>query len=216
MNSYCFPKIKRPQLQGMPSPTAEDENRPFPIIIKNFNSLYSSCAQTTATAPPCQPSYPPLSPEFQHSSAANGASTPDLSAIYASRRFFISSPGQSNSIIDYSGSSASSSSLESDTSIMKNSVAVRTFSPDPYADFRRSMEEMVEARAVGCGESNNWDYLHELLLCYLALNPKTTHKFIIGAFADLVVDHMSPAPAVTRSAGRRGTVTRDVRGRRFK
>ena len=28
----------------------------------------------------------------------------------------------------------------------------------------------------------NWEFLHELLLCYLALNPKNTHKFIVGAF----------------------------------
>ncbi|KAL7172405.1 hypothetical protein ACSBR2_031990 [Camellia fascicularis] len=34
---------------------------------------------------------------------------------------------------------------------------------------------------------SNWEYLQELLTCYLALNPKSTHKFIIGAFTDLVV-----------------------------
>uniref|UniRef100_A0A7N0ZRW4 Transcription repressor n=1 Tax=Kalanchoe fedtschenkoi TaxID=63787 RepID=A0A7N0ZRW4_KALFE len=191
----CFPKIKRPQSQADP---------PFPVIVSNFNSLYSSHSQTVIN------SHPPLSPEFQYGAAA---STPDLSAVYASRRFFISSPGRSNSIID---SSASSSSFGSDTSsVMKNSVAVPTYSPDPYADFRRSMEEMVEARENGSGQendSNNWEYLHELLLCYLALNPKATHKFIIGAFADLVVDHMPKAPALKS----RTEAAVDVEGGRLK
>lgn len=38
---------------------------------------------------------------------------------------------------------------------------------------------------------SNWEVLHELLLCYLALNRKSTHKFILGAFADLLVSLMS-------------------------
>lgn len=73
----------------------------------------------------------------------------------------------------------------------KGSVAVATYSPDPYMDFRRSMQEMVEARPELMDVKSNWNILHELLLCYLALNPKNTHKFIIGAFADLLVSLMS-------------------------
>ncbi|KAK8565387.1 hypothetical protein V6N13_020500 [Hibiscus sabdariffa] len=69
---------------------------------------------------------------------------------------------------------------------VENSVAVPTVSPNPYLDFRRSMQEMVEARDL-IDVKANWEYLHELLLCYLALNAKSTHKFIIGAFADLLV-----------------------------
>lgn len=48
------------------------------------------------------------------------------------------------------------------------------------------MQEMVEARDL-IDVRANWDYLHELLMCYLSLNPKSTHKFIVGAFADLLV-----------------------------
>ncbi|GFP92309.1 transcription repressor ofp12, partial [Phtheirospermum japonicum] len=69
-------------------------------------------------------------------------------------------------------------------------VAVPTYSPDPFADFRRSMQEMVEAREVH-DVRESWDYLHELLMCYLSLNPKSTHKFIVGAFADLLVSLMT-------------------------
>lgn len=59
------------------------------------------------------------------------------------------------------------------------------------------MEEMVEARGLPDVESN-WEFLHELLLCYLALNPKNTHKFIVGAFADLLVSLLSQPPAEGR------------------
>lgn len=57
-------------------------------------------------------------------------------------------------------------------------------------DFRRSMQEMVEARDL-VDVKANWKYLHELLSCYLDLNPKRSHKFIVGAFADLLVSLLS-------------------------
>ena len=57
-------------------------------------------------------------------------------------------------------------------------------------DFRRSMQEMVEARDM-LDVTADWDYLHELLLCYLSINPKNAHKFILGAFADLLVSLMT-------------------------
>lgn len=69
-------------------------------------------------------------------------------------------------------------------------VAVDTDSPDPYWDFRRSMQEMVDARQLFDVKAD-WDYLHELLLCYLSLNPKHTHEFIFGAFSDLLVSLVS-------------------------
>ncbi|KNA23748.1 hypothetical protein SOVF_022120, partial [Spinacia oleracea] len=62
-------------------------------------------------------------------------------------------------------------------------------------DFRQSMQEMVESRELGNVEVKEaWEYLQELLLSYLALNPKNTHKYIVGAFTDLVINLMSPPP----------------------
>lgn len=49
----------------------------------------------------------------------------------------------------------------------------------------------MEARPELKDVKSNWERLHELLLCYLALNPKSAHKFIVGAFADLLVSLMS-------------------------
>ncbi|GLJ16425.1 hypothetical protein SUGI_0279050 [Cryptomeria japonica] len=61
------------------------------------------------------------------------------------------------------------------------SVAVFLNSPNPYRDFRISMQEMVEAHNF-----TDWESLQEMLICYLSLNHKRTHSFILGAFADLV------------------------------
>ena len=69
------------------------------------------------------------------------------------------------------------------------------------------MQEMVEARDL-IDVKANWDYLHELLLCYLAMNPKSTHKYIIGAFADLIVSLMA-----TEAGGQDGDVTEITGGR---
>ncbi|XP_057964866.1 transcription repressor OFP12-like [Malania oleifera] len=171
----CFSKIRTP----LETPE-DDYRRPLPaattdaastsatasILIKNFNSLYENSADDPAS-----------STDYDVPDT-----TPDFAAIFASQRFFFSSPGRSNSIIE-------SSRPEPDT-LVGGSVAIPTYSPDPYMDFRRSMQEMVDARGL-MDVKANWDYLHELLLCYLALNPKTAHKFIIGAFADLLVSLMS-------------------------
>ncbi|XP_057789299.1 transcription repressor OFP13-like [Salvia miltiorrhiza] len=65
----------------------------------------------------------------------------------------------------------------------KGSVAMAVESEDPYVDFKRSMEEMVESQ----GLFKDWDCLEELLLWYLRMNGKMNHGFIVGAFVDLLV-----------------------------
>ena len=55
-------------------------------------------------------------------------------------------------------------------------------SDDPYSDFRKSMEEMVEAHGM-----KDWESLEELLNWYLRVNGKKNHGFILGAFVDLLV-----------------------------
>lgn len=56
-------------------------------------------------------------------------------------------------------------------------------SNDPYGNFKRSMEEMVEAYRI-----SELPRLQELLRCYLALNQKKNHKVIVLAFLDLLAD----------------------------
>ncbi|KAL3532142.1 hypothetical protein ACH5RR_005663 [Cinchona calisaya] len=64
----------------------------------------------------------------------------------------------------------------------KESVAMAVDSRDPFLDFRRSMEEMVEAH-----ELKDWESLEDLLTCYLKVNVKSNHGYIVGAFVDLLV-----------------------------
>lgn len=130
--------------------------------IKNFNTLYD------------------ISKDDHHSSP------PDFATVFASQRFFFSSPGRSNSIIDSTSSSSSSLSSDTTTVPLEGGVAVNKYSPDPYRDFRASMVEMIEAKNLK-DVINDWDLLHELLFCYLSLNPKHTHNYIIRAFADILV-----------------------------
>ncbi|XP_051118747.1 transcription repressor OFP16-like [Andrographis paniculata] len=176
--SFCFTKIKSP-----PSSQA-NLSRPFSTHVNNFNCLY----QTTTN-------HNVYDSDDDETASASASAAPDLATAFASRRFFFASPGRSNSIIDSSSASTSTSSLnhhaENDAAVVSSgSVAVPTYSPDPYLDFRRSMEEMVEARRIH-DVREDWDDLHQLLMCYLSINPKSAHKFIIGAFADLLVSLMT-------------------------
>ncbi|KAM1001463.1 hypothetical protein ACFX15_007639 [Malus domestica] len=207
--NLCFTKIRRPPMgttldddaHGRPLPTATaSTSTSSTSMIKNFNSLYDD--QSTSTSKSLSSSLLSTSNDYSDTEAP----APDFATAFASRRFFFSSPGRSNSIVDQSSFVATSSSSKTSASepedrtlFINHSVAIPTFSPDPYRDFRRSMQEMVEARertpdSEDVKKKSNWEFLHELLLCYLALNPKSTHKFIIGAFADLLVSLM-PSPA---------------------
>ncbi|KAG8096039.1 hypothetical protein GUJ93_ZPchr0013g35528 [Zizania palustris] len=104
-----------------------------------------------------------------------------LSSAIASRRFFLSSPGRSNSIVD------SSAQVGVGVGVGAAGVAVPTYSPDPHADFLRSMEEMAAALRLDARRRGDRARLHELLLCYLALNDRPAHKYVVSAFTDLLL-----------------------------
>ncbi|XP_010256045.1 PREDICTED: transcription repressor OFP12-like [Nelumbo nucifera] len=182
--NLCFSKRKRPPMSRFPSipHASKDHKRPPsitspPILVNNFNSFYDLTSDSTSK------SRSRSSDDDFSSSDSDLDTTPDFATIFASQRFFFSSPGRSNSIFE-----SPECPPESDT-LVGGGIPIPTYSPDPFRDFRRSMQEMVEAREL-LDVKANWDYLHELLLCYLTLNPKHTHKFIIGAFADLLVSLM--------------------------
>lgn len=170
----CFSKMKPPfSLESPPNlatslNSESSSSTSSSTLIKNFNSLYDHT--------------------YEFDSYEVEAEPVDLLATaFASERFFFSSPGHSNSIIQ-------SPEQPHAQKLFKNSVAVPTYSPDPYMDFRQSMKEMVEARPEMMDVKSSWEMLQELLLCYLALNHSSTHKFIVGAFADLLVTLTLPPP----------------------
>ncbi|XP_058105954.1 transcription repressor OFP12 [Magnolia sinica] len=206
----CISKLKRSSKSKSPSSITTPQPSPEPtkptpqkphnnsknsqtVLFKNFNSLYNSSTSDYS-------SETLLNSTSSSSSTSSSFSDEEDPAIHVSNgRFFFSSPGRSKSIVH-----------DEATSVFGGGgIAVPTYSPDPYMDFKRSMEEMIRAQGLDDARAH-WDHLHDLLLCYLALNRQNTHKFIVGAFADLLVALLvrdgdgSPARDLTHSpAGER-------------
>ncbi|CAN4091321.1 unnamed protein product [Withania somnifera] len=193
---HCFPNFKcLPTILSFET----DEEK----TIKNFNSIFDISSDSTTTSKSLTTSSitttegkdndnnifsafedSDYSDNYPHSN-----NIPDFSNIFASQRFFFSSPGNSNSLVDFSAMTTTQSP-ENPKEVVTGGIAVQINSRDPYFDFRRSMQEMVEAHEL-TDVKDNWEFLHELLLCYLNLNTKHNHKYILDAFSDLVVSLMS-------------------------
>ncbi|KAF2318174.1 hypothetical protein GH714_002090 [Hevea brasiliensis] len=73
--------------------------------------------------------------------------------VRSERLFF--EPGHTNSILE---------AAKPGGFPFKESVLLAMESEDPYLDFRKSMEEMVESHGL-----RDWECLEELLLCFLLL-----------------------------------------------
>ncbi|KAL7162431.1 hypothetical protein ACSBR2_042841 [Camellia fascicularis] len=124
---------------------------------------------------------------------------PDL---YSSHRFFVGNPSSSSSLMEKARTSSSTTATTATTNestarrvdddnckrVMgpDDFIALFTYSPSPYNDFKDSMQEMIEARVEYCGKVD-WEFMEELLFCYLDLNDKKSYKYILSAFVDLVV-----------------------------
>ncbi|KAL3642708.1 hypothetical protein CASFOL_013523 [Castilleja foliolosa] len=93
--------------------------------------------------------------------------------LRSDRLFF--EPGETNSILEEAKS-------QGDFPYKQTAALMAVDSRDPFFDFRVSMEEMVEAHGL-----KDWGCLEELLACYLRVNPKSNHGYIIGAFVDLLL-----------------------------
>lgn len=77
---------------------------------------------------------------------------------------------------------------EEEKSPFKESVILAMESDDPYRDFKRSMQEMVESSSG----IKDWEWLQELLGWYLKMNGNGNHGFIVGAFVDLLLELSAP------------------------
>ncbi|KAK7861194.1 transcription repressor OFP12 [Quercus suber] len=210
-----FSKLKcLPTIQSTP-PSPSDQNQDHhnhpslstasSIIIKNFNSLYNLTSSQTQHSTSLTSS---TTTEFFSSSSDDSDDTdyspppPDFATVFASQRFFFSTPGHSNSIVDstqHPHPPPDDHDHNNTMFLVNESVKVPKYSLDPYVDFRRSMQEMVDARNLN-DLTTEWEYLHELLLCYLTLNPKNTHKYIIQAFSDLVICILSSSSSSSSAA----------------
>ncbi|CAL0325976.1 unnamed protein product [Lupinus luteus] len=71
-------------------------------------------------------------------------------------------------------------------------IVILGCSPNPYEDFHRSMQNMVEAKLKN-NESVDWDFMEQLLFFHMNMNEKKSYKFILSAFVDLVTDMRPPS-----------------------
>ncbi|XP_054789409.1 transcription repressor OFP14-like [Prosopis cineraria] len=98
----------------------------------------------------------------------------------------------------------------SESSGSRESIVVLAWSANQYEDFRRSMTEMVDARLRN-HERVDWGFMEELLLCYLNLNDKKSHKFILGAYVDLVHGLRESSPEKSPPAAKKPRSVRTFR-----
>lgn len=107
-----------------------------------------------------------------------------VKTINSSKRLFFT-PEKTNSILKHT--TKSQQGYFSQVTCREQMISTLTMeSLNPYMDFRSSMEEMVQVHGL-----HDWDMLEELLGCYLMLNEKKHHCYIIRAFADLVLHQLT-------------------------
>ncbi|KAJ1295483.1 hypothetical protein BS78_01G228000 [Paspalum vaginatum] len=239
----CFPVARRP---------------PPSLSYEEGSTSAASMSVSTCTASPPTSTASTSSPAFLDDDA-DAALYPDdadpepdaggLSNAIAARRFFLASPGRSNSIVDSVDHHPAAASLARDDGVDSNvralrraatsafpaassaaatatassSAAAATKAPfrgdrdrqpvrkvsvstdAPRADFLKSMVEMVEALGLDPRRRDaDLARLHDLLLCYIALNEREALRDILGAFADLMClldgDSSNAAAAEKRDA----------------
>ncbi|CAH8337056.1 unnamed protein product [Eruca vesicaria subsp. sativa] len=116
------------------------------------------------------------------------------------------------------GSSEEGQSSRSNSSTLvlpENCIAVLRYTAEPQEDFRRSMVEMMSSKLGGTPEESevDWDLMEELLFSYLDLNNKKSHRFILSAFADLIISLRDKEKRITRHGLVRSLSTRAARER---
>ncbi|XP_042055837.1 transcription repressor OFP15-like [Salvia splendens] len=97
---------------------------------------------------------------------ANDDESAVIGALRSDRLFF--DPGETRSILEDSRHGVKITAIDS---------------YDPFLDFRSSMAEMVAAHGL-----NSLDF-EELLACYLRLNDRSNHGYIVAAYVDLLINH---------------------------
>ncbi|KAF7829416.1 zinc finger MYND domain-containing protein 15 [Senna tora] len=157
------PETPSSSIHQLPIPSSSTVNTTTPssIFIKNFNSLYNP----TLTLDDINDNDKDNSSCCAwDSNATNIPIEAEVATAFASRRFF-SSPSRSNSIM---GSVAATNHHRHNhhhhQQLFDNSMAVPTYSLDPYLDFRRLMQEMVEAHPKLRDMRSNWKMLHEMVV----------------------------------------------------
>ncbi|XP_058740762.1 transcription repressor OFP15-like [Vicia villosa] len=168
-SSWPWPYCHQPKTLSFRAENSnqDDINTTFKII----NSAYLEPSESLS----------PKASSLDESSGKTDSTEPVIRGLPSDRFFF--EPDETNSILEANNKAAVHSESEATQSLpFKDSVVLSMESQDPYVDFRKSMEEMVEAHDV-----KDWECLQGLLCWYLEVNEKNNHGYIVGAFVDLLV-----------------------------
>ncbi|XWS56047.1 hypothetical protein CRYUN_Cryun09bG0053100 [Craigia yunnanensis] len=163
-SSWSWPSCHQPRTRSF---------RTDDSLFKTINSAYLD-AIIEAETPESWFSNSSESASFSTASDESGGDPVEtvIRGLRSERLFF--EPGETSSILE--------EAKPSDGLPFKESVVLSMESQDPYVDFRKSMEEMVEAHGL-----KDWEGLEELLCWYLRANGKGNHGYIVGAFVGLLV-----------------------------
>ncbi|XVE75890.1 hypothetical protein DITRI_Ditri12bG0128200 [Diplodiscus trichospermus] len=142
-------------------------------LFKTLNSAYSDAINNEAETPELWFSNSSESASFSTDECRGDPVENVIRGLRSERLFF--EPGETSSILE--------EAKPSDGLPFKESVVLSIESQHPFVDFRKSMEEMVEAQGL-----KDWKGLEELLCWYLRANGKSNHGYIVGAFVDLLVE----------------------------
>ncbi|KAL0303671.1 UNVERIFIED_CONTAM: Transcription repressor OFP13 [Sesamum radiatum] len=177
---WPLPSCKHPKTLSFRATTTSDD------VFKTVNSVFLDTSIDVLETLETPESWFTNSSECASTFSAdehsddNNVDSPSLEAIMqgvrSSERLFFE-PGETSSILKEPEISCRAALLP-----FKESVALALESDDPYSDFKKSMQEMVESHGL-----KEWKCLEELLGWYLRMNGKNNHGFIVGAFVDLLV-----------------------------
>ncbi|KAL4015575.1 hypothetical protein IC575_023163 [Cucumis melo] len=174
------------------------------LVFKTVNSIFfDQPFETITTTTTTTPDYSSSLHTNSSDSVSATNSTPAMDSEESletvvrgarSERLFFE-PDDTSSILEKSKPIESVETDELPRSGFKESLIVSIESENPYEDFRKSMGEMVESHGV-----KDWDGLEELLGWYLKANWKNNHRFIIGAFVDLLIHILLASSSSSSSA----------------
>ncbi|KAF8091545.1 hypothetical protein N665_0443s0005 [Sinapis alba] len=108
-----------------------------------------------------------------------------IRGLKSSKRLIFERRGRSNSILE----EVTTRQEEEEEDALKEEeeegfMLLSLESNDPYSDFKKSMEKMVDLHAL----HHDWRRLEKLLFLLLKVNVKTSHKYICTAFVDLLLN----------------------------
>ncbi|ESW34945.1 hypothetical protein PHAVU_001G194000 [Phaseolus vulgaris] len=171
---------------------------PNDVAFKTINPAYLDMPESSHSFFTVSPDSGSFSTASEEDSRRPDSLETLIRPLRSDRLFF--QPDQTSSILESKAGTSAPTPTEKPTATttekptaattttlpFEDSVVMSVESQDPYVDFLRSMEEMVEAQCV-----KDWDGLQELLCWYLKVNGKSNHGYIVGAFIDLLVTFSS-------------------------